>query len=601
LTTPSQLPTTHEKLEEGNFEIGNIDLLLDLVASLDPDYVKAFAQFPLNSFDALSEKSIPNRTEIGRVEIRFELTRKVPQIVVCDFNSRGMTYDQLRAVPTKIGSSEKRQQWDELINAVKTNRRLPFGGYQAIGVYVYRRMCDYLMIVTRSSEPGSKTLAALLPTEHGAKWEIFEEPTEREVPGTDVYLVGVKPQMWQRKDIEKLKNYFRKAFRYRLRTADPPIELVVVEDGKRGASPVSHKIMPAKFEGEKLPDEQILTFWTDKSGGKHDDPTYLELYYHPGVSGGTIEVEFSQNYVAEDLCRIEGLNIAPFNSGELEGVVSPTFLLPDMQRGNFLRDSEGRFDSWQRQMQSFARDLGKRIESRSREARTGEMREFEKKLRVAFRNAARIFNIETLLRPDRNVDGTDEITYCPPKGKKTKKIITDSDQEILDRWKTWVWQLLDQGISNVDQIQKLIKNQHRITLDKNSINIFIRSYENRGKAHVPQGNQDQSEERKRRADLMANFQLIYQNMWSGDGISPPRSMWDDGLKAVKINTAHPEYKTASEDESKSGVVAYNRYLVEVTVKTLVPVYFESETDATVLFERFVDLRNMVWRELGLIK
>lgn len=588
---------TQELLNEGRFEIGNIDILLDLLASLEPDHIKAFIQFVLNSFDAFSQNDLPNRTETGRIEIRFKLSGKTPEIIISDYYARGMNLDQIKAVPTKIGSSEKRQQWQELIDGIRTNRRFDKAGYQAIGVYVYRRLCNYAKIVTRHVDEGSPTYSAILPTEHGASFQVFEESQSRLISGTDVHLVGVNPNQWRRQDIDRMITFFRKEFRRQLLEANPPIDLIIITEDKKGNGDLRHKIQPAKFEGERLSDDTIYTKWREGPA----DPTELELYYHPTVTGGKVEVWFGQSRVTEDITRIEGLDIPPFTTGELEGMITPTFLIPDIDRHDFIRDPEGRFTTWIRDMRSLARSLDERLQIRSSEARNAFLRNFERNLRATVRDVAEEFNVQTELAPRQTLTGADEIPFTP---KKTSPghFESKTEQEILDMWRKWVFDLCGQGITNLDELQKRIKREHGVTLDKSRLNVFKLAWEKLGTPQ-PERKVVTGEERRRRAEILARFSISFQPIWSVDADIQFRSRYNRESSVIEININHPNYqavKPADENSKKAkDSEPFFRYVAELVVMELVPVYYSYVTDVNELMTRFADMRNRVWEKMGL--
>ncbi len=584
-------------LSEGRFEIGNIDFLLDLLASLEPDHIKAFVQFILNSFDAFSPEDLPNRTQVGRIEIRFKLSGSVPEIIISDYHARGMNLDQINAVPTRIGSSEKRQQWQELIDGIQTNKRLGKAGYQAVGVYVYRRLCQHVKIVTRHFEEGSPTYMAILPTKHGASYQVFEENQSRELSGTDFHLVGVEPNHWRKNEIDRMVKYFRKEFRHQLRSAVPAVDLIVITEDKRGQGDIRHKIQPEKFEGERLPEGNIFTKWR----AQEPDPTDLELYYHPGVIGGKVEVWFGQSRVCEDITKIEGLDIAPFNSGELEGTVAPTFLIPDTDRHDFIRDTEGRFVAWIRDMRNLAKNLDEKLQSRSMEARSAYLRTFERNLRVAVREVANEFNITTDTAPRQTLAGSDEMPVTPKKTSKGK-FESKTDQEILDQWRIWVFELCDRGITDLEELQKAIKREHKITLDKSRLNIHLMAWKSRGKAQ-PERKVADGEERQRRAEILAKFSIRFQTIWSMDAEVQFRSRYNRDESVIEINSSHPDYLAVKSDEVSRRKVKdqepFFRYIAELVVMELTPVYYSYVTDTNELMVRFMNMRNRVWEKMEL--
>lgn len=590
---------TGKLVAHGRFEIGNIDLLLDLVSNLEADHVRALKQFPLNCFDAFTPERRPERTQKGRIEIKFDLKKKDPEIIISDYQARGMTQDLMEGIPTRIGSSEKREKWQQLIEGVRTSHRLDEAGYQAIGIYVYRRLCKYCMIVSRHYASGSKTYSTFLPTTHGEEYQIYEEPSSRSEPGTDVHLVGVDPKQWTRHHIERLKKLFRKEFRYRLLNADPQIELWVIEADKKG-NPVRHRIMPGKFEGERLPEEEIKTFWQSK-GRQHFDPTVIELYYHPGSIGGFVEVESAGNRICEDICKLdERLNVAPFNTGEVEGVVAPTFLLPDTGRGNVLRDAEGRFEAWVVDMRILAEKLTKRFEVKSREVRDNRFREFERNLKLVFRDVLDTFDLTADFEIRDEVNGKSEKPLG--KSKKTGYHKSKIDQDIRDQWKKWIWELLDQGVEKLDEIIKIIRREHKIKLDRSTVNAYIVAYNARGKTKkrpdAPSG-----EERKRRAEILASFSLLYQPIWTIEGEQPIRSRFNETTRVLQVNNSHPDYLSITREmkiRKKADPAPLYRYIAELVAKELTPVCYTFISDKPELFDRFLDIRNAAWGRLNLL-
>lgn len=362
-----------------------------------------------------------------------------------------------------------------------------------------------------------------------------------------------------------------------------------------------HRIQPAKFEGEQLPDEAIHTKWQSANGERHVDRTELELYCHPGTGGGKVEAWFGQSRIVEDITRIEGLNIPPFSTGELEGTVAPTFLLPDVSRHDFIRDPEGRFAAWIKDMQDLAKRLNERLETRSREARDTVSRVFERDLRAAVRDVATMLSVDTELVPRQSLVGTDEIPFTPKKSPRSRHE-SETEQDILDKWKDWVWQLLEQGVTSLEEIQKRIKKEHKVTLDKSRISLFKNSWEQKGKTH-PGRKVATGEERRRRAEVLARFSISFQPIWNTDSEHPLRSRYNREQSVIEINVNHPDYLAVKKEEGlgrkSAALEPFFRYVAELTVKELTPIYFSFVTDTVELMERFMDMRNQVWERLGL--
>lgn len=329
--------------EKGYLEVSNFRKLLLVLSQVPMDPREALKEFVSNARDALFEAGISN----GRVQIFLHRKGKRSFIQISD-HGIGMDKTKLKYIATHLCDSDKL-------------KKMGLEGHKAIGITSYLQLANECHIVSRPQKNG-KSYCLILPTRadiedversDGPTWIVREEEKRsREIPGTDVYLLGIDSEASRVLTMKKIADHLKNRYRSALLKGEFNIQIC---EGKR-----AEYVRPEKYSGEVFPISRIPTKW-----GFID----FNLYISPpssrqrkvalvGEGGATIY---------DDISDLDEFDHLPWTSNQVEGEIRCPFLKPTTSRiGGVVRHRE-KFPIFLAAVKSIEENLSEEIKRKTKE------------------------------------------------------------------------------------------------------------------------------------------------------------------------------------------------------------------------------------------
>ncbi|MBD3235952.1 MAG: hypothetical protein GF330_04555 [Candidatus Eisenbacteria bacterium] len=297
--------------------IGDAKNAILIIQQSQTDPQKALAELVENSIDAGARRiRIIRRKRGGSVEI------------VIEDDGEGVKpgpngHPDFDRIARGICDSFKRQ--------LDATQRQNVQGEYAIGMLGFAAIGRELEIVSRTA--ASQTRGMRL-TAGSVAYETFAPKKALPAPGTRVVVREVHKEIQNRLTAEKLSRYLGTELRDRIRLTKAQVQ---IEDKLARGKLV--EVRPREFAGEKLAGIGPI-----KAGG---GTVRFELYVMADRRDGRVGVARRGTRLLDDVCQLEELNHAPWDTGQMQGLIhfdrlttapaSRRGIIPDANLEEFLK------------------------------------------------------------------------------------------------------------------------------------------------------------------------------------------------------------------------------------------------------------------------
>jgi len=308
----------------GKLRIGDNWNAITIIALSQSNPLKAIAEFVENSIDARARNvTIIRGKERGESYLNIvDDGEGVPR------DADGMP--DFRYVATHIGDSLKRRLKAQGIQGIQ--------GEFGIGLLSFWTVGER-MVLSSAGTDGRTYQMEMKKDEPG--YTIIARRVLFSHPGTELLIRPLLPGLRQLSG-EKIQNYLASELRDRIRKSDVRIRIL-----DRGAKK-ELEVQPRQFTGRLLHHIDTLT----SPAGE----IYLELYLNNQSPDNHVSLFRAGTRVMDSVAGIDSLNIEPWNSGFLQGMVDAPFLhLTPGTRSGVIQDEN--FDLFRRSLETIHEPL----------------------------------------------------------------------------------------------------------------------------------------------------------------------------------------------------------------------------------------------------
>ncbi|GEM_PF-4533372 len=307
--------------------------------------------------DALKEY-VANAIDADASQIIVDVTSRKRGVVEIRDNGSGMTLEKLRAVPNKVGLSDK----------FLIENRI---GEKAIGILAFYSLGANALVFWSKNGPEQHSLRLVKGDLNPVLDSEDVSPTHpwlKNSSGTVVQLQGIPSDVARLLTVEKIKDHLSKLYREVLRQR--PIRMLVIE-GK-----TSETVTFESFGGEQFWMRDILTKF-----GRIE----LSLFILPTPSHRSIEVFCKGQRVCDVTELGDRFQVSPWNSGYSHGVVAADFLKPTTGRTGFATNPA--FTTFADKLHGIAPQLQKAIDTEVQQFKNEQDRTMQRELNDTFLRA----------------------------------------------------------------------------------------------------------------------------------------------------------------------------------------------------------------------
>jgi len=278
--------------------IGDDRSAILILQQSQPDPQKALAEFVENAIDARAR----------HIHITRRRNEKAVELIIGD--------DGEGVKPGPDGHPD----FDRIANGIcdsykkylDANEREGVQGEFAIGILGFAAIGAELEMISRTATSGT---CGIRLHAGSVEYETFAPRKPMPSQGTTVRIACVRKEIQNRLTADKLARYLGTELRDRIRMSQVQIEIADHLPGGK-----SLKVQPRKYEGQKIPNLSPILV----NGSR----IRFELYLTADGTEGSIAVVRRGTRVLDDLCDLEELDHAPWNSRRIEGMVQYDLLTP---------------------------------------------------------------------------------------------------------------------------------------------------------------------------------------------------------------------------------------------------------------------------------
>lgn len=312
--------------------------------------------------DALGE-FISNAEDAEASAVRMHLLGR-SRIVVED-NGTGMTREELRTVPTRVGDSIRALQEGKI-------------GEKGIGILGFQAFADRCSIISRAR--GSKGTWKLSLVAGDPRFRVSSVAHGLPRSGTQVVIAGIRTgrtRVFAKKSlIAWLQTKYRSSLqerRFRLEVLDGS-ERVILRPAGYGGVPV--KLSPVRTRY---------------------GPVKVNLFVSPMATSFRVGIVHRGRRVIRDATDLPELDHEPWRSGKVQGEIACDFCKQTTGRAGFVRDDK-RYEAWVEAVRRIEGPVSKALSRAQEDERAETDRAVFKRLQHALTGALREFEeIESIL------------------------------------------------------------------------------------------------------------------------------------------------------------------------------------------------------------